>query len=112
MEKNVTNSTSATLIVLTKVLYEDAKNTQWRKVKQSLPMGLRILLWERFEDTFFERTVKENKTNVTNLTLPLLKQATWRDIWKHTAEESQTNATNVICFLPGGCLEETFDNAQ
>ena len=36
----------------------------------------------------------------------LLVQTCWGDIWKHTVEKSQTNASNVRPF------EDTFENAQ
>ena len=40
-------------------------------------------------------TVK-NRTSATNVTLHLLGQAAWWNIWKYTVEKNQINATNVI----------------
>ena len=53
-------------------------------------MQLCIFLGRQFEDTF-----ENAQTIATNVTLNLLKQAIWGNIWKRTVEKSQIDATNV-----------------
>ena len=85
------------------------ENAQWRKVKQMQPMWLYLFSGTEFEGSFENaqwRKVKQmqrmrlwilnkSKTNATNVTLPLLRQAIWGHIWKRTVEKSQINAANV-----------------
>ena len=67
------------------------ENTQRRKVKQMQPMWL-CLFWGRpFEGTFDDARWRKAK----QVTMPLLRQAIWGDIWKRTVEEVK-NATSEI----------------
>ena len=49
-----------------------------------------ILLCKYFEDTYiWKRTVEKSPTNATNVTMDLLEQVIWGNIWKCTVEKSQ-----------------------
>ena len=43
----------------------------------------------------WKHTVEKSQTNATNVTMPLLKRSIWGDIWKCTVQKSRRNATNV-----------------
>ena len=43
----------------------------------------------------WKHTVEKGQTNATNVAMHLLRQAIWGFIWKHTVEKSQTNAISV-----------------
>ena len=51
--------------------------------------------------------MEKSQTNATNVTMHLLKQAIWGNIWKRTLEsnkcKSRTNATNVTMHLLWKC---------
>ena len=53
------------------------------------------LLMQAIWGNIWKRTVEKRRTNATSVTLPFLRQAIWGDIWKHTVEKGQTSATNV-----------------
>ena len=54
-----------------------------------------------FSGDIWKRTAEKSQTNAINVTMYLLRQAVWGDIWKCTVEKSQTNATNVTLPLFG-----------
>ena len=60
----------------------------------------------------WKHTVEKSQRNATNVTLPLLGQALWGDILKHTVEKSQTNATNEITQPCCTMFVETFKNTK
>ena len=74
---------------------------QWRKVKKMQPIWLCHLSGRRSEETFEKFIVGKSGTNLKKIimTLPLLMQAIWWDIWKYRVEKSPTNAINVIMLL-------------
>ena len=43
----------------------------------------------------WKHTVEKSQTNATSVTLYLLGQTSWGHIWKRTVEKSQTNASNA-----------------
>ena len=43
----------------------------------------------------WKHTVEKSQTNATNETMHPLGQAIWGDIWKDTVEKIQRNVTNV-----------------
>ena len=48
----------------------------------------------------------KSQTNANNVTLHLLEQKNWSNIWKGTVEKSQTSATNVTMPLPMQVISE------
>ena len=48
----------------------------------------------------WKHIAEKSQTNATNVTMPLLRQAIWGHIWKHTAGKSQTNATCDVILHP------------
>ena len=68
-------------------IFQLQKNIKKWKVKVNLSVCNKNAQW--------------SQTNVTNVTMPLLKKAIWGHIWKRTVVKSWTNAINVTMHLPG-----------
>ncbi len=95
---------------------ETFENAHWRKVKQLQTMQLCIILFKRFNTCIWKHTPEKSQINATNVTMPLIGQAIWRDIWKRTVEKSQT-LTNVTLSLLvqaiwGHIWERTVEKSQ
>ena len=52
--------------------------------------------WNKNLGNIWEHTVEKSQTNATSVTLHLLMQAIWGLIWKHTLGKKRSNATIVI----------------
>ena len=57
------------------------------------------LLMQAIWGNIWKHTVEKSQTNATSATMHLLRQAIWGSIWKLTVEKSQTNAASVTLHL-------------
>ena len=73
------------------------ENTQWRKVKQMLPMWLRII-----SGSIWKRIVEKIQRNVASVILHPIRQAIWGPIWIFKfwqLLEKKSKQIKPACFL-------------
>ena len=82
------------------------------------PLWLCLFSGRPFEESFENaQWTRMKQTNVTNVTLPLLRQAIWGGIWKRTVGKSKTHVINatllpLIQVLWGSILKYTVETTK
>ena len=95
VKKSQANATSVNLPVCDPSSFETFENAHWKK-SNKCNRCYYASSKHGVRGDIWKHTLEKNQTNATSVIMPLLRQANWGDIWKCTAEKSHTNAISVI----------------
>ena len=95
VKKSQANATSVNLPVCDPSSFETFENAHWKK-SNKCNRCYYASSEHGVRVDIWKHTLEKNQTNATSVIMPLLRQANWGDIWKCTAEKSHTNAISVI----------------